>query len=157
MQALKGIRDKVQLATKFGIHYENGVRTFRGDPAYVRAACEASLKRLDVDYIDLYYQHRIDTSVPIEITVRIVSCLSRKHNLHSRLRGWNLSYAPDSRVHAMFLSWVHVFVCLHVCCYVEGCMYACIFTAQKCVQCAYIFKMDMFTWVQLFLCRQGSL
>eukprot|EP00250_Pteridium_aquilinum_P018755 c24199_g2_i1 orf=275-736(+) len=68
-KALKGKRHKVQLATKFGIHYENGQRSFRGDPAYVRAACEASLKRLDVDYIDLYYQHRVDTSVPIEVTV----------------------------------------------------------------------------------------
>ncbi|KAJ8437099.1 hypothetical protein Cgig2_016453 [Carnegiea gigantea] len=41
----------------------------RGDPAYVRAACEASLKRLDIDCIDLFYQHRIDTKVPIEVTV----------------------------------------------------------------------------------------
>ncbi|KAH7430152.1 hypothetical protein KP509_09G086100 [Ceratopteris richardii] len=68
-KALKGIRHKVQLATKFGICYEDGKRRFRGDPAYVRACCEASLKRLDVDYIDLYYQHRIDTSVPIEVTI----------------------------------------------------------------------------------------
>lgn len=41
----------------------------RGDPTYVRTACEASLKRLDIDYIDLYYAHRIDTRVPIEVTV----------------------------------------------------------------------------------------
>ncbi|XP_077242153.1 putative aldo-keto reductase 2 isoform X2 [Tasmannia lanceolata] len=41
----------------------------RGDPAYVRACCEASLKRLDIDCIDLYYQHRVDTSVPIEVTM----------------------------------------------------------------------------------------
>ena len=41
----------------------------RGEPEYVRAACEKSLKRLEVDYIDLYYQHRVDTSVPIEATV----------------------------------------------------------------------------------------
>uniref|UniRef100_A0A0D2ZU53 NADP-dependent oxidoreductase domain-containing protein n=1 Tax=Brassica oleracea var. oleracea TaxID=109376 RepID=A0A0D2ZU53_BRAOL len=41
----------------------------KGDPFYVRAACEASLKRLDVSYIDLYYQHRVDTRVPIEITM----------------------------------------------------------------------------------------
>lgn len=68
-KALKGIRNKVQLATKFGISYDKGQRSFRGDPAYVRASCEASLKRLDVDYIDLYYQHRIDTTVPIEITI----------------------------------------------------------------------------------------
>ncbi|KAG2570728.1 hypothetical protein PVAP13_7KG023445 [Panicum virgatum] len=55
-----GVREKVELATKFGI---------RGDPAYVRAACEGSLKRLGVDCIDLYYQHRIDKRVPIEVTV----------------------------------------------------------------------------------------
>jgi len=68
-KAIKGIRDKVQLATKFGISYADGKREVRGDPAYVRAACEASLKRLDVHCIDLYYQHRIDTTVPIEVTV----------------------------------------------------------------------------------------
>ncbi|KAK1319502.1 putative aldo-keto reductase 2 [Acorus calamus] len=69
IDALKGIREKVELATKFGISYEGGVRDVRGDPAYVRAACEASLKRLDVDYINLYYQHRVDTRVPIEVTM----------------------------------------------------------------------------------------
>ena len=69
MQALKGIREKVELATKFGFKNEGGVREICGDPAYVRSACEASLQRLDVDCIDLYYQHRIDTRLPIEITV----------------------------------------------------------------------------------------
>ncbi|KAI9193850.1 hypothetical protein LWI28_000660 [Acer negundo] len=62
-------RDKIQLATKFGCfnsHEEIGVK---GTPEYVRECCEASLKRLDVDYIDLYYQHRVDTSVPIEDTM----------------------------------------------------------------------------------------
>ena len=69
-QALKGgVREKVQLATKFGVVFEDGVSEARGDPAYVRAACEGSLKRLEVDCIDLYYQHRIDTHVPIEVTV----------------------------------------------------------------------------------------
>ncbi|TVU13681.1 hypothetical protein EJB05_37101, partial [Eragrostis curvula] len=63
-----GVRDKVQLATKFGIVIL-GDKLDLGDPAYVRAACEASLKRLGIDCIDLYYQHRIDTTVPIEITV----------------------------------------------------------------------------------------
>ena len=49
----------------------------KGSPEYVRSCCEASLKRLDVDYIDLYYQHRVDTSVPIEDTVsgsRLLFC-----------------------------------------------------------------------------------
>ncbi|XP_031477594.1 probable aldo-keto reductase 4 [Nymphaea colorata] len=68
-KAIKGLREKVQLATKFGISFADGKREIRGDPAYVRAACEASLKRLDVDCIDLYYQHRVDTRVPIEATV----------------------------------------------------------------------------------------
>ncbi|KAL9860593.1 putative perakine reductase [Arabidopsis thaliana] len=69
-KALKdGVREKVELATKFGISYAEGKREVRGDPEYVRAACEASLKRLDVACIDLYYQHRVDTRVPIEITM----------------------------------------------------------------------------------------
>ncbi|KAL2329665.1 hypothetical protein Fmac_017246 [Flemingia macrophylla] len=64
-----GVREKVELATKFGINFAEGKREIRGDPAYVRAACEGSLKRLGIDCIDLYYQHRIDTRVPIEVTV----------------------------------------------------------------------------------------
>uniref|UniRef100_A0A803Q5V0 NADP-dependent oxidoreductase domain-containing protein n=1 Tax=Cannabis sativa TaxID=3483 RepID=A0A803Q5V0_CANSA len=70
-KALKGeIREKVQLATKFGVKLSEDLKMeIHGEPAYVRAACEASLKRLGVDCIDLYYQHRIDTTVPIEVTV----------------------------------------------------------------------------------------
>jgi aryl-alcohol dehydrogenase-like predicted oxidoreductase len=60
------MREQVQVATKFGSTPEWSVR---GDPAYVRAACEGSLRRLGVDCIDLYTQHRIDTNVPIEVTV----------------------------------------------------------------------------------------
>ncbi|KAG1334027.1 putative aldo-keto reductase 1 [Cocos nucifera] len=64
-------REKVQLATKFGIAGvdQTGV-IVKGNPEYVRACCEASLERLGVDYIDLYYQHRVDKSVPIEETMR---------------------------------------------------------------------------------------
>ena len=69
LQAIKGIRDKVQLATKFGGLIVDGGWACRGDPEYVRAALEASLKRLDVECIDLYYQHRIDKTIPIEVTV----------------------------------------------------------------------------------------
>ena len=71
MQALKELpREKVQLATKFGIVEINKTGlVLNGKPEYVRACCEASLERLGVDYIDLYYYHRIDTSVPIEETV----------------------------------------------------------------------------------------
>jgi aryl-alcohol dehydrogenase-like predicted oxidoreductase len=70
-KALKdgGLRDKVQLATKFAISLKDGAMEIRGDPAYVRASCEASLKRLQIDCIDLYYVHRIDTRVPIEVTM----------------------------------------------------------------------------------------
>ncbi|CAK7348909.1 unnamed protein product [Dovyalis caffra] len=64
-----GLRDRVELATKFGISFQDGKREIRGDPAYVRAACEGSLKRLQLDCIDLYYQHRIDINVPIEVTM----------------------------------------------------------------------------------------
>ncbi|KAK6914404.1 NADP-dependent oxidoreductase domain [Dillenia turbinata] len=69
-KALKGgMRKRVELATKFGISFANGKPEISGDPGYVRAACEASLKRLQVDCIDLYYQHRIDTRLPIEVTM----------------------------------------------------------------------------------------
>ena len=69
-KALKGgVRDKVELATKFGISFADNKREIRGDPAYVRAAIEGSLKRLGVGSVDLYYQHRVDTRVPIEVTV----------------------------------------------------------------------------------------
>ncbi|PHT29869.1 putative aldo-keto reductase 2 [Capsicum baccatum] len=68
-KAIKGIREKVQVATKFGIRFEDGKRGICGEPAYVRACCEASLKRLDIDCIDLYYVHRIDTQLPIEVTM----------------------------------------------------------------------------------------
>ncbi|XP_019084201.1 PREDICTED: probable aldo-keto reductase 3 [Camelina sativa] len=56
-----GVREKMALATKFGISSVEGKRGIKGDPAYVRAAYEASFKRLDVACIDLYYQHRVDT------------------------------------------------------------------------------------------------
>ena len=65
-------REKVQIATKFGIarrDQNSNALIMKGTPEYVRSCCEASLKRLDVDYIDLYYYHRVDTSVPIEDTV----------------------------------------------------------------------------------------
>jgi aryl-alcohol dehydrogenase-like predicted oxidoreductase len=69
-RALKGRRDKVVLATKFGnIRLPDGSPGANGRPEYVAEACEASLKRLGVDMIDLYYIHRVDTTVPIEDTV----------------------------------------------------------------------------------------
>jgi len=70
-QAIGGRRDEVVLATKFGnVRDEDGVWLgINGSPEYVRRACDASLQRLGVETIDLYYQHRVDTNVPIEETV----------------------------------------------------------------------------------------
>ncbi|WP_030992676.1 aldo/keto reductase [Streptomyces sp. NRRL S-1813] len=69
-RAIAGRRDEVVLATKFGFANRLGEPTaIRGDAAYVREACDASLRRLGVDHIDLYYQHRVDPDVPIEETV----------------------------------------------------------------------------------------
>jgi aryl-alcohol dehydrogenase-like predicted oxidoreductase len=69
-RALQGRRDKVVLATKFGnVRTPDGRPDVDGRPEYVPQACDASLKRLGVDVIDLYYQHRVDPKVPIEDTV----------------------------------------------------------------------------------------
>jgi aryl-alcohol dehydrogenase-like predicted oxidoreductase len=69
-RAIEGRRDEVVLATKFGnVRGENGERLgISGDPDYVRKACNASLGRLGVDHIDLYYQHRVDPETPVEET-----------------------------------------------------------------------------------------
>jgi aryl-alcohol dehydrogenase-like predicted oxidoreductase len=70
-KALRAYRDKVVIATKFGIVREDNSasRGLSGRPEYVRAACDASLQRLGIDTIDLYYQHRVDPKTPIEETV----------------------------------------------------------------------------------------
>jgi len=69
-KALKGRRDNVIVATKFGqVKLADGKQDVDGSAAHVQKACEASLKRLGIDVIDLYYQHRVDTKVPIEETV----------------------------------------------------------------------------------------
>src|SRR5213075_2495214 len=72
-------RDQVVLATKFGnVRGEDGsFLGINGSPEYVRRACDASLQRLGVDTIDLYYQHRVDTKVPIEETVGAMAELVR--------------------------------------------------------------------------------
>ena len=74
-------RDRVVLATKFGIVRDPknpDVRGFSGKPEYVRKSCEASLRRLGVDTIDLYYQHRVDPNTPIEDTVRAMAELVKE-------------------------------------------------------------------------------
>ena len=71
-RAIKGKRDKLVIATKFGIVRDPAnpkARGVNGKPDYIRKSCEGSLKRLGTDYIDLYYQHRVDPSTPIEETV----------------------------------------------------------------------------------------
>ncbi len=78
-EALKKHRAKVIIATKFGNQVlPDGKRAINGRPDYVRSACEGSLKRLGADYIDLYYQHRVDKKVPIEETVGAMAELVRQ-------------------------------------------------------------------------------
>ena len=79
-RAIAAHRGRVQLATKFGIMRSDDPRArgISGKPEYVRQACEASLKRLGTDYIDLYYQHRVDPTVPIEETIGAMATLVRE-------------------------------------------------------------------------------
>jgi aryl-alcohol dehydrogenase-like predicted oxidoreductase len=80
-RAIRGKRDSVVIATKFGNVRDPKTRAFlgvNGSPQYVRQACEASLKRLGVDTIDLYYQHRVDRNTPIEDTVGAMADLVRE-------------------------------------------------------------------------------
>lgn len=99
-QALRNHRDRVVLASKFGQLVEDGKRLVRCDPDYVKAACEASLKRLGVETIDLYYAHRIDPTVPVEETVGAMSELV----VEGKVRWLGVSEAsPEStrRAHAV--------------------------------------------------------
>jgi aryl-alcohol dehydrogenase-like predicted oxidoreductase len=80
-RAIKGKRDQVVLATKFGIVRDASnpqARRVNGKPEYVKQACEASLKRLGVEHIDLYYQHRVDPDTPIEETVTAMAELVKE-------------------------------------------------------------------------------
>lgn len=99
-KALQGKRDQVVLASKFGQLTEDGKRIVRGSPEYVKSACEASLKRLGVDVIDLYYAHRIDPNVPVEETVGAMAELVEE----GKVKWLGLSEAaPDTmrRAHAV--------------------------------------------------------
>src|SRR5919198_4212794 len=103
-QAIAGRRDQVVLATKFGIvrGTDPQARGVNGRPEYVRASCEGSLKRLGVDHIDLYYQHRVDPKVPIEDTVGAMAELVRE----GKVRHLGLSEAGPatlSRAHRTHL------------------------------------------------------
>jgi aryl-alcohol dehydrogenase-like predicted oxidoreductase len=101
-RAIADRRDAVVLATKFGnVRGENGERLgIDGSPEYVRRACDASLQRLGTDHIDLYYQHRVDQTVPIEETVGAMAELVRQ----GKVRHLGLSEAsPETirRAHAV--------------------------------------------------------
>jgi aryl-alcohol dehydrogenase-like predicted oxidoreductase len=102
-RAIRDRRDKVFLATKFAIVRDRAnpnVRGVNGKPEYVRASCEASLKRLGADTIDLYYQHRVDPKTPIEETVGAMAQLVRE----GKVRFLGLSEASPStirRAHAV--------------------------------------------------------
>ena len=101
-QAIKGRRERVVIATKFGnVRDEQGNSLgIDGSPEYVRKACDASLQRLGVDHIDLYYQHRVDNNVPIEETVGAMAELVRQ----GKVRYLGLSEAAPAtirRAHAV--------------------------------------------------------
>ena len=101
-RAIRGRRHEVALATKFGnVRGEDGsFRGVSGRPDYVRACCDASLRRLGVDHIDLYYQHRVDRTVPIEDTVGTMGDLVRE----GKVRFLGLSEAAPGtirRAHAV--------------------------------------------------------
>jgi aryl-alcohol dehydrogenase-like predicted oxidoreductase len=101
-QAIKDRRDQVVIATKFGnVRDEQGNNLgIDGSPEYVRRACEATLGRLGVDHIDLYYQHRVDTKVPIEETVGAMAELVNEGKV--RYLGLSEAAAPTiRRAHAV--------------------------------------------------------
>jgi len=94
-RAIKGKRDQVVLATKFGIVRDPSnpnVRGVNGKPEYVKKSCESSLKRLGVEHIDLYYQHRVDPDTPIEETVGAMAQLVKE----GKIRHIGLSEASSS-------------------------------------------------------------
>ena len=98
-RAIAGRRDEIVLATKFGQVRRDGANTIDGRPEYVAEACDASLERLGVEVIDLYYQHRVDPDVPIEDTVGAMARLVEQ----GKVRALGLSEAnPETvrRAHA---------------------------------------------------------
>lgn len=103
-KAIVGKRDQLTIATKFGIVRDPinpMVRGINGKPEYVQSACEGSLKRLNIDVIDLYYLHRVDPSTPIEVTVEAMGKLVQQ----GKVRGIGLSEVSAAtlrKAHAVF-------------------------------------------------------
>lgn len=105
-EALKSVRDKVVIATKFGIHFDMKSKAVNkplvpdSRPEAIRASAEASLKRLNTDHIDLYYQHRIDKNVPIEEVAGVMAELMQE----GKVMHWGLSETDEDtirRAHAV--------------------------------------------------------
>jgi aryl-alcohol dehydrogenase-like predicted oxidoreductase len=97
-RAIQGRRDKVVIATKFGVVRDPNnpaARSYSGKPEYVRTSCEGSLRRLKVDAIDLYFQHRIDPNTPIEETVGAMAQLVKE----GKVRFIGLSEAGAQTIH----------------------------------------------------------
>lgn len=105
-KALRPYRNKVVIATKFGIHFDMDSRQVNkplvpdSRPEVIRASAESSLKRLDTDHIDLYYQHRVDPDVPIEEVAGVMQELMQE----GKITHWGLSEADEEtirRAHAV--------------------------------------------------------
>jgi aryl-alcohol dehydrogenase-like predicted oxidoreductase len=88
-EALKPFKGKVVIATKFGIQMENGKQVLDSKPETIRQSVEGSLKRLKIDTIDLYYQHRVDPNIPIEEVAGVVQDLIKE----GKVKHWGLSEA----------------------------------------------------------------
>lgn len=94
-EALASVRHKVVIATKFGFQFENGVQTgINSRPEHIRRAVEGSLRRLNTDYIDLYYQHRVDPATPIEEVATVLGDLIRE----GKVKHWGLSEAGANTI-----------------------------------------------------------
>jgi aryl-alcohol dehydrogenase-like predicted oxidoreductase len=101
-RAVRGRREQVVLATKFGqVRNPGGANLVNGRPEYVREACDASLRRLGVEAIDLYYQHRVDPGVPIEETVGGMSRLVER----GKVRHLGLSEAAPATIRRAHRTW----------------------------------------------------
>ncbi|AWI34412.1 aldo/keto reductase [Helicobacter apodemus] len=100
-KALKAFRDKVIIATKFGIQVENHKQIVTSDLRQIRLSLEGSLKRLQMDCIDLYYQHRVDTKVPVEEVAALMATLHKE----GKIKAWGMSEAgieSIQKAHSVF-------------------------------------------------------